>query len=125
MGNNSSVLSNQIKNEINTDPIVIFSTANCDSFLKAKDLLNNGKVPFKENSLTEYKSHHPETYQAYVGALMAHTGSKTVPQIFICGQFIGGFDDIYSLNKSNLIVPLIANCSRQMADSIIERRRSK
>ena len=40
--------------------------------------------------------------------LMQRTNRRTVPQIFIKDQFIGGFDQLYALEREGKLDPLLA-----------------
>jgi glutaredoxin 3 len=42
-------------------------------------------------------------------ALKEKTGSRTVPQIFISGQHIGGYDDLRALERQGGLDPLLAD----------------
>ena len=73
--------------------VVIYSTNTCPYCVRAKQLLSRKDLKFTEINL----STEPE----YVRTdLMAKTNHRTVPQIFINHQFIGGFDDLYALDRS-------------------------
>jgi glutaredoxin 3 len=39
---------------------------------------------------------------------MQQTGCRTVPQIFIADQFIGGCDDLYTLERQGKLDALLA-----------------
>ena len=41
-------------------------------------------------------------------AMVQKTGRRTVPQIFIGGTHIGGYDDLVALNRSGKLDPLLA-----------------
>lgn len=41
-------------------------------------------------------------------AMMQKTGRRTVPQIFIGGTHIGGYDDLVALDRSGKLDPLLA-----------------
>ncbi len=74
------------KIEIYTCPICIY----CD---RAKDLLVNKGLEFIEIELSKYPERREE--------MLSRTGGKkTVPQIFINNQFIGGFRELRNLNSS-------------------------
>ena len=40
--------------------------------------------------------------------LLSRTGSRTVPQIFIGGRSVGGFDDLYALDRRGELDPMLA-----------------
>lgn len=66
--------------------IVIYSARTCTFCTYAKDLLKKIDCQYKEIDLTD-KPHERDT-------LTAQTGSKTVPQIFVNGTYIGGYTDL-------------------------------
>uniref|UniRef100_A0AC35UCN6 Glutaredoxin domain-containing protein n=1 Tax=Rhabditophanes sp. KR3021 TaxID=114890 RepID=A0AC35UCN6_9BILA len=112
----------QIKSEIKRDPVVIYSTTKCGYCIKAKSVLEEQEIPYTEHDLTVYRATKPDTFRDYVATLTDMTKQRTVPQIFICGRFIGGFDDLNALNQRNALLPLIAQCSKGVADSIASKR---
>lgn len=40
--------------------------------------------------------------------MMAKTGRRTVPQIYIGERHVGGFDDLSALDKSGALLPLLS-----------------
>ncbi len=40
--------------------------------------------------------------------MMQKTGRRTVPQIFIGGTYVGGYDDLAALDRSGKLDPLLA-----------------
>ena len=81
--------------------IVIYSTNSCPYCIRAKQLLERKGVEFKEINLS---SEAPETRIE----LMQRTNHRTVPQIFIKDQFIGGFDQLYALERDGKLDELLA-----------------
>lgn len=45
---------------------------------------------------------------AQLGEMIAKTGRRTVPQIYIGSTHVGGFDDISELDQDGGLVPLLA-----------------
>lgn len=41
-------------------------------------------------------------------AMMARTGRRTVPQIYIGDFHVGGYDDLVALDRAGRLVPLLA-----------------
>lgn len=72
--------------------IEIYTKLTCPFCVRAKALLESKKVDFIEYDVSE-----PEKQEAM--AIRAN-GRRTVPQIFINDEHIGGCDDIYALEKS-------------------------
>lgn len=79
--------------------IRIYTTPYCPYCVRAKQLLRNKQATFDEIDV----SNDPEQRQA----LVALTGQRTVPQIFINDQPIGGCDDLFALERAGRLDPLI------------------
>lgn len=75
-----------------TDPVLIYTTPICPYCVRAKQILNKKGATFREIDV----SNDPEK-RAY---LVEATGQRTVPQIFIAGQSIGGCDDMIALDRA-------------------------
>ncbi len=73
--------------------IIIYTKINCSYCTWAKDFFNNKDLAFKEINLTE----NPELLEKM---LEKSNGHRSVPQIFINENHIGGYDDLMSLNKA-------------------------
>ncbi len=73
--------------------IEIYSTMNCPSCLRAKKLLDSKNVEY-----TEFKvDQDPDKFKEMK---LRSNGARTVPQIFINDEHIGGFDDLWALEKA-------------------------
>ena len=72
--------------------IVIYTTQVCPYCVRAKQL-------FQRKGLT-YREVDVSFDQAERMALVARTKQRTVPQIFINDQHIGGCDDLYALERN-------------------------
>ncbi len=72
--------------------IIIYTKAVCPYCEWAKKLLDNKKASYREIRID-----NNESLQAEVIRL---SGRRTVPQIFINGEAIGGFDDLSALDKA-------------------------
>lgn len=81
--------------------VVIYSTLSCPYCVRAKQLLERKGVAYKEINLS---SEAPEVRIE----LMQRTNHRTVPQIFINDQFIGGFDQLYALERQGKLDQLLA-----------------
>ena len=79
--------------------IKIYSKTTCPACVMAKDILDKKGAPYEEIIL----DNKPEEIQE----LIARTGMKTVPQIFINGEFIGGCSDLMDLDKQKKLDPLL------------------
>jgi glutaredoxin 3 len=81
--------------------VVIYSTTVCPFCVRAKALLSKKKVAFQEINLTE----HPGRREEMVSRA---NGRRTVPQIFINGQHVGGCDDLHELEAAGELDALLA-----------------
>lgn len=77
--------------------VVIHSKKGCGYCVKAIDLLQRNNIPYKEIT---YDASSP-TYMTDAQKLMSQTGSRTFPQIFINGKFIGGYTELSKLNLNH------------------------
>lgn len=80
--------------------IVMYSTAWCGYCQRARGLLERKGVAFREIRVDE------ETGQREI--MQQRTGRRTVPQIFIGEQHIGGYDDLAALDRAGTLDPLLA-----------------
>ncbi|MCF8998435.1 glutaredoxin 3 [Acinetobacter nectaris] len=80
--------------------VVIYSTTVCPYCVRAKQLLERKGISYKEVNLSN------EAPDVRI-ELMQRTNHRTVPQIFINDQFIGGFDQLYALDRESKLDELI------------------
>lgn len=75
-----------VKPKIN---VLIYTIPTCPYCIKAKELLRNKNIPYKDIDLSNNPSLRKQ--------LIEQTGQKTVPQIFINNKFIGGYTELSKL----------------------------
>jgi glutaredoxin 3 len=83
------------------DRIIVYSTPFCGYCGAAKRLLTNKGAEFKEIDVM----FDPEEKRDMIER---SGGRRTVPQIFIDGQHIGGFDELSALDASGKLDELLA-----------------
>ncbi|KAF8818951.1 glutaredoxin 3 [Rickettsia endosymbiont of Cardiosporidium cionae] len=81
--------------------IIIYTTDLCPYCIKAKELFNSQKMQYKEILASDEQTRNE--------MLNKSNGRKTVPQIFIGNEHIGGFDELYRLYKEYKLEKLV-NC---------------
>ena len=81
--------------------VVIYTTSYCPYCTAAKALLRRKNVNFEEIDVTHDSARRAEMEQL--------SQRWTVPQIFIDGEPIGGYDDMNRLDLDGLLDPLLAN----------------
>ena len=81
--------------------VVIYSKPVCPYCTRAKDLLAS-------KGCTDYKIVDvSESDEARDQMIERSGGRKTVPQVFINGSHIGGFDDLTALDREGKLDPLL------------------
>jgi glutaredoxin len=71
---------------------VIWSTENCGYCRKAKELLAANNIPFEERLIGQQWSKEE--------LLQEVPNARTVPQIFLDGNYVGGYTDLVSYLSS-------------------------
>lgn len=82
-------------------PVEIYTTPLCGYCHAAKRLLSRKGVTYAEVDVSADPARRAEMMQR------AH-GGRTVPQIFIGGQHIGGSDDLHLLDRQGKLDALLA-----------------
>jgi glutaredoxin 3 len=85
---------------MNHKPVTMYSTASCPYCLAARNLLRSKNVTWTEVSLDAEPDKRAE--------MMARSGRRTVPQIFIGDTHVGGFDDLDALEQEDALDRLLA-----------------
>lgn len=73
-------------------PVTVYTWTVCPFCVRAKNLLKNLNIPYKEINL--------DGKDEELKALRERTHFRTVPQIFIGEEFIGGFQELSQLNQN-------------------------
>jgi glutaredoxin 3 len=71
--------------------VTIYTTVSCPYCVQAKRLLAHKGVPYTEIDVTM----DPELRHT----MIERSGRRTVPQIFIDGRSVGGFDELHDLDQ--------------------------
>lgn len=79
--------------------IIVYSKESCPYCVRAKQLLNSLQLDFTEIKVDQ----DPES----LAEMIQLTQRRTVPQIIINDQAIGGCDDLYALHQAGKLKPLI------------------
>lgn len=78
---------------------IIYTTRFCGFCHRAKQLLQAKSIEFTEIAVDGDRSQRQ--------ALLDKTGSHTVPQIWLADQYVGGCDELYTLERSGKLDALI------------------
>lgn len=81
--------------------ILMYSTAVCPYCIRAEQLLQRKGVQQIEKVRVDLQ---PELRVA----MMEKTGRRTVPQIYINDEYVGGYDDLAALDRTGKLDQLLA-----------------
>lgn len=81
--------------------VTVYSGPSCPYCTKAKALLDKKNVAYEEFNVKD-------NFAKLKEMLERTGGRKTIPQIFIDDQHIGGCDDLYALNDAGKLDALLA-----------------
>jgi glutaredoxin 3 len=81
--------------------VQMYSTAVCPYCIQAERLL-------KAKGVAEIEKIRVDLQPAERDAMIAKTGRRTVPQIFIGDTHVGGFDDLSALDRAGGLDKLLA-----------------
>ena len=79
--------------------VQVYTAASCPFCVRAKRLLAARGIPFDEIDVGEDAELRAE--------LVQRTGRRTVPQIFIDGRSIGGYEELAALDARAELAPLV------------------
>lgn len=83
-----------------TPDIVMYSTGWCPYCERARALLERKGAAFREIKVDEDPAERATM-------LTRSGGRRTVPQIFIGDRYVGGFDELYALDKAGELDELL------------------
>ena len=81
--------------------VVVYSAGYCAYCDRAKDLLRRKSVAFTEIMVDEDPAQRAVMEQ--------RSGRRTVPQVFIGGRHVGGFDELRRLDREGQLDALLAD----------------
>ena len=81
--------------------ITLYATAVCPYCIQAERLL-------KSRGATDITKIRVDAEPGLREAMMARTGRRTVPQIYIGDVHVGGYDDLVALDRAGKLDPLLA-----------------
>ena len=79
----------------------MYSTAVCPFCVRAEQLL-------RAKGVTDIAKVRVDLDPARRAEMMQKTGRRTVPQIYIAGTHVGGYDDLVVLDRAGKLMPMLA-----------------
>ena len=101
-----SAASDFAQSEIDHHQVVVFSKSYCPFCQRTKDLFWDKNIAFQLHELDQM-----DNGSDFQDALLDMSGQKTVPNVYINGQHIGGNDAVQAANKSGQLDELLAKKS--------------
>jgi glutaredoxin 3 len=83
--------------------VTLYTTRFCPYCIRARSLLDEKNVAYTDIAVDE----HPHLRQE----MMERSGQRTVPQIWIGEQHVGGFDDLWRLERQGSLDELLERAS--------------
>lgn len=83
-----------------TARVVMYATATCPYCIRAEQLL-------RERGVEAIEKIRVDENPALRQEMMERSGRRTVPQIYIDGKHVGGFDDLSALDRAGGLLPLL------------------
>jgi len=84
-----------------TAKVTMYSTSVCPYCVRAEQLL-------RQRGVAEIDKIRIDADPALRDQMIARTGRRTVPQIYIGDTHVGGFDDLAALDRAGGLTPLLA-----------------
>ena len=81
--------------------VKMYTTQTCPFCVRAKILL-------QQRGVSQIEEIRVDLHPAERDAMVARTGRRTVPQIFIGDTHVGGCDDLVALDQRGALAPLLA-----------------
>jgi glutaredoxin 3 len=82
-------------------PVTMYATGWCPYCIRAEALLKSKGVDNIHKIRVDLEPHRKDE-------MIERTGRRTVPQIYIGDTHVGGFDDLYALDRQGKLDPLLA-----------------
>ncbi len=82
-----------------TNEIIVYSSSMCPYCVAAKNLLKSKQLEFTEVRVDKDSEQR--------SLMMKKSGRTSVPQIFINGTHVGGFDELNALARANKLEGLL------------------
>lgn len=95
-----------------TERVEMYTTRFCPYCMRARDLLERKGINFTEIPVDRDFEKRRE--------METRSQRRTVPQIFIDGRHIGGFDDLHALDRNGGLDPLLRPGGNSEPSQVIE-----
>lgn len=101
----------KIRRDVTEHAVVMYSKPACGYCKMAKELFLQEGMRYAEKDLDLIRALNPDGFQEYINGLVYVTRQTTVPQIFICGKFIGGYTELNKIQKAGQLWKRVEECA--------------
>ncbi len=95
----------------NDHPVILFSHEWCEFCWSVRKMFAKYEIPYLSVDLDSVAYQENNKGGKIRAALREKTGSKTIPQIFVGGQYIGGATELFDSQKEGNLAELLENSS--------------
>jgi cysteine synthase A len=88
-------------------PVVLFAFEWCEFCWSVRKLFARAKIPFRSIDIDSVEFQKDDLGGKIRGAVTARTGSPTIPQLFVRGQFVGGATEVFDAFKEGRLQALL------------------
>ena len=106
-GADSNIYREYIDDKLKSNQIVVFSKTNCGYCTRAKETLRSLNLDYHSIELDIDDNCPKRDCQSLIVNLVKQTHMNTVPQIFINGQLVGGFNQLQQLVNAGKLSSLL------------------
>jgi cysteine synthase A len=99
-------------------PVVIFALEWCEFCWSVRNLFKKLDIPYRSVDLDSVEFQEDQLGQKVRAVLLEKTTFKTIPQIFIGGEFVGGCTDLFDAWKDGSAQALLAKSNVAYASDI-------
>jgi cysteine synthase len=91
------------------EPVVVFALEWCEFSWSVRNMFRHFDIPFVSIDLDSVAYQEGDRGGAIRAALAARTGVRTIPQVFIAGEFVGGCTDVFDAWRQDKAQSLLRN----------------
>ncbi|MFQ6004268.1 MAG: cysteine synthase A [Woeseia sp.] len=93
------------------EPVVLFALEWCEFCWSVRKMFAKYEIPYRSVDLDSVAYQQDNRGGKIRAALLEHTGSQTIPQIFVGGQYIGGATELFDAQKDGELAELLDRSS--------------
>jgi len=96
-----------VQDAIEREPVIMFALEWCEFCWSARKLFNTLEIPYRSVDLDSVEYQRDNLGGEIRVALAARLGLKTIPQIFVGGEHVGGCTDLFAAYRSGRLAELL------------------